>query len=147
MDERSAIFAALEAFIASRPGFDWRNYATSADYRRDQRTAQQDGADARALLRAAQAFGVSADDLKYALRHAFSGRLTWNSGRQELEYCCGQYYPTEYRAAAASVLALALRNFRRAEFDALHGKPTTGAELRQWARRAFGAGIARRHFN
>jgi hypothetical protein len=38
-----------------------------------------------------------------ALRGAFSGRLEWHPDGY-FDYCTGQYYPTEYRSAAAAVL-------------------------------------------
>ena len=56
-----------------------------------------------------------------AAPQAFSGRLTWEPyGKQGdpnqghvWNYCAGQYFPTEYRKAAATVLEYALREVRR----------------------------------
>lgn len=41
--------------------------------------------------------------LESVMKSSFSGRLQFDDN-EELEYCVGQYYPTEYRLAAAVVL-------------------------------------------
>lgn len=108
-DERAAMLHALRRFINSRPGFDPANYHTAASYRSDTGRAQRDRRDALTLLDAVTyAAGIGADQLREAFRSAFSGRLSWNPDRRALSYCTGQYYPTEYRAAACAVLASAL---------------------------------------
>lgn len=83
----------------------------------------------------------------------------------QIEYCTGQYFPTEYRRAACAVLASAIWAAMRAnmpapreprltrthgtftsEHDNIEGK-TPGDWLRSKARAEFGRGIAARWFN
>jgi hypothetical protein len=122
------IFSAFDAFIAQRSGIDWHNYASNgADtegikaLRADQRTIAADGKRARTALRLAQSYPFNAQAMADALR-AFSGRLElveyrakvtgeskhggmpYEEMRQRLGYTTGQYFPTEYRKAAATVL-------------------------------------------
>lgn len=130
------ITAALHRFVSQRSGIDGRNYGESreaflADYRRILR----DGRDARAMLRAAELCRLPETALVEAMR---SGRLTWDGSR--LEYCTGQYFPTEYRAAACRALASALW---------LHWRSDAGTceTIRAEARRSLGRGIARRWFD
>jgi hypothetical protein len=141
-DERTAILATIRAHIMSRPGLEWQNYGDAASYRAEMRGITRDRADAMQLLNAVELRdGITAEDLKYALQHNFSGRLTWDSEAQRLEYCTGQYYPTEYRAAACAVLAGALRRYWRENNT---GRPGEG--LYALAQSHFGRGIANRWF-
>jgi hypothetical protein len=57
-----------------------------------------------------------------------------------VDYCTGQYFPTEYRAAACAVLATIL-------WDYISPECKTGNDIRKWARAEFGRGIASRWFN
>ncbi|HEY4356011.1 MAG TPA: hypothetical protein VGN16_09710 [Acidobacteriaceae bacterium] len=79
------------------------------------------------------------------------------TGRGRLDYCTGQYWPTEYRRAACAVLASAIWYWWREE---CMPEPTTvddgnkrydnlsaGDFLRRNARREFGRGIQSRWFN
>lgn len=61
------------------------------------------------------------------------------------DYVTGQYWCTEYRAAAAAVLAYALWDAWRADLP--DGLDAPGKVLREMARRRFGAGIQKRWFN
>ena len=113
-----SVFEALRKFINQQPNLDPANYGCHVEQlayssrkqrieaRRamqgDMRTIQKDGTRARKALREALTYPLNAAILAEAFGQAFSGRLGWNG--TALEYCTGQYYPTEYRAAAASVL-------------------------------------------
>lgn len=162
-DTRQAILDALDAFVRQRSGMDWRNYGDAASYRDEQRSITRDLHDYRELRRAVQwREGIDADALREAFR-AFSGRLQWD-GRQ-LDYCTGQYFPTEYRKAACAVLAAALWDYARENMPEgsrqgasegtlwyppfTPGKPriSAGDWLRQYFRREFGRGIQSRWFN
>ncbi len=112
------VFAALKEFINARPGLDPANYgchpeqlAYSSREQRiaarramhgDARSIQKDGTRARKALKEALTYPFNEGAIADAFRSAFSGRLTWDG--RGLKYCTGQYYPTEYRAAAAAVL-------------------------------------------
>ena len=137
--EKTAIVDALYQWIGQRPGLDYGNYGDPKSYRSEVRGITAQLHDARDLLRfVAQSPSITADDLKEAFGRGFSGRLSWNGTK--LDYCTGQYWPTEYRAAVCGVLANALwAYFREPE--------STGDSIRAAARRNFGRGIQSRWFN
>jgi hypothetical protein len=138
-DEKAKIVQALRAWIRQRPGLDWRNY-TAESYRSDARRIGQQLRDAETLLSAvAGRQYVGAEYLIDAFRRAFMGRLSWDGAK--LAYVEGQYWPTEYRAAACSVLAQAIWS---ADCE---GAPGMSREdrLRYW-RRELGRGVVARWF-
>lgn len=114
--QANLVFEALRKFINQKPGLDPANYGCAhgqarsrgewgeawRNMQKELRDIQKDGTRARKALREAMQYPFNADIMAESFRRAFSGRLEWNG--QELEYCAGQYFPTEYRAAAASVL-------------------------------------------
>lgn len=96
------MWAMFRDWIKQRPGIDSYN-RNSGDYRRIAKQKDE----------ALQELGLFLDrdwnpvEMGKALRGAFSGRLLLRESREggvELDYCTGQYWPTEYRAAAAAVL-------------------------------------------
>ena len=119
---KTAICDALAAFIRSRPGFDPCNYGDAASYRADQRTAARQKNDAETMLAAVRwRDSITGADLIEAAR---GGRLTIEVNPAgtvggimrpvvRIDYCTGQYYPTEYRAGVCRVLASALWNYAR----------------------------------
>lgn len=143
---KDTILNALAKHIAQRSGIDARNYfsdwrdtegrkAFAAEYREILR----EGRDARALLYAVRRSpSITADDILAASKRAFSGRLSWNDKKQRWDYCTGQYFPTEYRAAACAVLASVLWNWSE--------RPTTD-DKRKYFRGEFGRSIQSRWFN
>lgn len=138
------ILQALRVFVAQRPGFDWHNYDSMSSYRSDYRPVLQEKHDFRTMLdQIWWRDSITADDIIQASEHAFSGRLTIREKGDrvvEIDYCTGQYFPTEYRAAACAVLASVLWHYWRADCE-------TGDEIRKLARDQFGRGIASRWFN
>ena len=142
--EKSAILSALRNWISQRPGFDSRNY-DAAGYRADCRRVAKQRRDALEMLRFIELSGsITSPMLNAAFHDAFSGRLSWDGVR--LSYCTGQYWPTEYRAAAAAVLASAIWAWLRDECCP-HDEPHKGDWIRSAARRNFGRGLASRWFN
>lgn len=134
---REHLLTAMRAVIESRPGFEWQNYAGAPQaYREDYSVAHRHLRDGRELLRAVEHSGMPAEILLDNLRH----RLTWNAERGGLEYCTGQYYPTEYRGAACRALADSLWDYYR-------DSGSTGDSLRRTMRSVLGARLARRWFN
>ena len=103
---QTQVLAAFEAFINQRPGLDFADYGDRAAMRQDTaRTNNQKQAAIKAL-RMAELLPWDGVTMKDAF-DAFSGRLTpviREDGKLALDYCTGQYWPTEYRAAAAAVL-------------------------------------------
>ena len=143
---KETILDALAKHIAQRSGIDARNYfsdwrdtegrkAFAAEYREILR----EGRDARALLYAVRRSpSITVHDILAASKRAFSGCLSWNDEKQRWDYCTGQYFPTEYRAAACAVLASVLWNWSE--------RPTTD-DKRKYFRGEFGRGIQSRWFN
>ncbi len=136
----------LQAHIDSRPGLDPRDYISGwndthgrAAYRADSRKATNDKHDAQRMIDHIRNMynPMDVQTLTDAFR-AFSGRLSLTDNG--LEYCTGQYYPTEYRAAACAVLASAIWTHYRETDD-------TGETMLRKFRRMFGNSIARRWFN
>ncbi len=126
--------AALRAFVAQRPGFDYRNYGTVSAYRADQKRAMRDKADALALI---SAFPDEA--ARGFLTDALKGRLSLEG--DHLEYTAAQYYPTEYRAAVCRAVSDALRALSWAQSQ------ERLAETRKRMARIVGRGCANRWFS
>jgi hypothetical protein len=141
--EKADILAALTGFASQRPGLEYANYGNPISYRAESRAITRDLHHVYTLLRHVQlAHSITSADLKAAFR-AFSGRLTWNG--QKLDYCTGQYFPTEYRRAVCAVLASALWAYWRD--NAPEGLNKPGDYLRATARRELGRTLAERWFN
>jgi hypothetical protein len=107
------ILRALSEFAEDRPGIRSQDYGYGPDawrtYRRDAATATRDLRRVRSLL--VRAYDrippLTVDDLLSAARGSrLSIDLTPDG--VTLDYCPGQYYPTEYRAEVARVLNRAL---------------------------------------
>ena len=133
---REEILSQLSHFIHQRPGFEWGNYDSAASYRADYNRARRDMQDADALL--AEISWRETIDAKRILYVLTSGdRLEWTG--KGLHYTAGQYFPTEYRAAACRVLATILWNYFR---DDCNAKP------REYALKNIrNKSVARRWFN
>ena len=152
-NERGEILAALLKFARQRPRLEFGNYGNSTvgyrtgqywptEYRAESRRITAQLRDARKLLRAVEMCGsISAADIKEGFG-AYSGRLSWDG--QRLEYCTGQYWPTEYRAAVASVMAQVLWRFFRD--CAPIGTANLGEYIRAAATRQLGRPLAVRWF-
>lgn len=143
MDEKQKILATLRAFIAQRPGLEPANYISGWHdtegrrlYRAESRQITRDRHHAEQLLRYVELCAIPAQYLQEALR---GRRLTWDGAR--LDYCAGQYFPTEYRRAAGAALASALWYYWR---DTSAG-PDADA-IRRRAHNALGPTLAKRFF-
>jgi hypothetical protein len=137
--DRNEMLSALGAFIRSRPGLEYGNYGDAKSYRAELRAIMRDKRDAETLLTQVALSSATAEDIIAASRNAFSGRLSFT--HRGLEYCAGQYYPTEYRKAACAVLASVLWQ-RKSDSHA----PGNGEKIRAEFRREYGRGIAGRWF-
>ena len=141
--EKAAILSALTGFAAGRPGLEYADYGDPVAYRAESRAITRDLHHVYTLLRRVQlAPSITSAALKDAFR-AFSGRLSWDGSK--LDYCPGQYFPTEYRRAVCAVLASALWGYWRENMP--EGLDSPGDYLREKARREFGRVIARRWFD
>jgi len=119
---KAMVCDALAGFIRQRPGFETNLYDPRT-YRQESREASRDRRDAERLLSSVRTWHlIGAKELAEASRDAFGGRLAITLPGEvpkysphvgpakgvHIEYCAGQYEPTERRAAACSVLARAL---------------------------------------
>lgn len=148
MDTRKeTIIACLRKFIAQRPGLEFGNYGDVSAYRSEMRSITKDRHHAEAMLSSvAWRDSITADTILEASKHAFSGRLTITEptpGRFVLDYCTGQYWPTEYRRAVCSVLSSALWDYWRE----CGGAASTGDAIRKTAAAELSRSIAQRWFN
>ena len=121
MEQRKeAILNALRAFVVQRPGLEFGNYGDVSSYRSEMRSITKDRHQAETLLNAvAWRDSITADNLIESAKSAYSGRLSikdvsahYDDGstyhKFSIDYCAGQYFPTEYRKAVCAVLARAL---------------------------------------
>ncbi len=141
LEETSAI-AQLVAFAAQNSGIDPRNYYDPHDricgrmqtyrdgvkaFNDERRSISRDWSRFKEALHTAAIEGVTDADVIAEAPHAFSGRLEWKHAHRSIDangktypaeshwdYCTGQYFPTEYRAAAATLLEAATRRVRQA---------------------------------
>jgi hypothetical protein len=139
---KQAILDTLRKFARQRPGLEIGNYGDYKAYRSELRSITRDLSHAETLLRAVEWSNIDAAAILIA---AVGGRLSIavDGERVRIDYCTGQYWPTEYRAAVCRVLASALWEHVR---DHLPGE-VTGDCIRAHFRREFGRAIASRYFN
>ena len=106
---------AILVFAAQNPGFEWGNYssgdykASLASYRGDARPVAKQLRDIRNLK---WRFDCLTDAiLKEVAPQTYSGRLSFieNAKGCAVDYCTGQYWPTEYRQASLAVIKAGLR--------------------------------------
>lgn len=132
--EKSELLRALRAFIAQRPGMEPGNYGSWGSYRQESREVTQDRQHAETLIQHCELSGITAE----AIIAQATRRLKIENGR--IDYCTGQYFPTEYRKAVCRLLASAL-------WDHWSTPESTDDSLRKTARLAFPRGIASRYFS
>jgi hypothetical protein len=153
MERRGQILSALESFIKQRPGLEFGNYGDARSYRAELRSITKDRHDALELLASVgwREQSITADDLLDAAKSAYSGRLSISfddQGGCTLDYCTGQYWPTEYRRAACAVLSQAIWKATREGMDNEdHNGKSPGTLIREQFKREFGLGMARRWFD
>ena len=145
---KSAVISAMIRFINQRPGLQFANYGDVSTYQHESRRITKDKHHAERLANyIMRRDSITAADIIEASRRAYSGRLQIDQISQdeqefEVNYCTGQYFPTEYRRAAACVLACAIW-IRLAE-----DSPGKDADhIRKSARRELGRTLAREFFN
>ena len=138
----------LIKFVNQRPGLDFANYGDVKLYRSESAEITKDRRDFYELLGLAtrRIDGFDAK-LKRELLNT-SGRLTMKEGGEYIEYCTGQYFPTEYRPAACRVIVSLLWNDYRDEKDA-NGQAIykDGNEIRKAIRRNLSRRCGKNYFN
>lgn len=119
----------LVEFAAQNSGIEPRNYFDPSErysrpeqyqtgwlaFKQEQNSISADWKRFKLALATAAKEGVSEAQIVEAGSRDFSGRLMWHAtARPHWDYCTGQYFPTEYRKAAASVVEQAIRAARQA---------------------------------
>lgn len=133
--DTTTILSLLAKHVAQRSGISFADYGDRDAFMRDYRKVLQHGRDARTLLRSFEARCLTADQLTDQLR---TSRLTLTDGA--VDYCTGQYFPTEYRGAACRTIATAI-------WYAWRDAGLNREAIMRKARATFGRGIASRWFN
>jgi hypothetical protein len=106
----------LVKFVNQRPNLEFCNYGDIKLYRQESREITQDRADFYELLNLAYRRIDNLEEVLLNYLKNSSNRLTINESGN-LQYITGQYFPTEYRPAAARVIANILWNDYRTEKD------------------------------
>ena len=154
MATKTAIIAALDAFIRQRPGLEFGNYGDWTAYRSEVRSIGKDLQHARALLNyVAWHDSITAEMI---LSAAQSGRLSIKveGNKVRVDYCTGQYWPTEYRPAVCRLLSSVIWDYWRDHcmpvdaglIDKFSNLQNVGPWIRKQASRELGTGVARRWF-
>lgn len=154
MVDKSTILAALDAWIRQRPGLEFGNYGDWSAYRSEIRSIGKDLQHARAMLRYVEWHdSITAEMI---LSAAQSGRLSIvvDGNKVRVDYCTGQYWPTEYRPAVCRLLSSVIWDYWRdhcmpvdaGPIDKFSNLQNVGPWIRKNAAREFGTSIARRWF-
>ena len=147
LTEKENLIQALSQFIKQRPGLEFGNYGDVGAYRAELRSITKSRHHAEALLsQIGWRESITADDIIRASQHAYSGRLTitrTDTGGFRIDYCTGQYFPTEYRNAVCAVLSSVLWDYWRSDTTSGDG---AGDRIRNTARKVLGRSIAQTWF-
>jgi collagenase-like PrtC family protease len=138
METKTTALEALRKFAHQRPGLDIRNYFQDmrdvngiAAYRQEVRDISAQLKRFTKIYREALAYGVTDADLNLEDK---SDRLTWTG--TEWDYTTGQYFPTEYRNAAANKLERAVKAAKERTFKPMPDREYSIAEMREIATRS-----------
>jgi len=138
----------IRLFANQKPGLDFMDYGERKAYLSEMREITKDLHDFRELMSVAVGRVENLDSKITNYLQNNSGRLTLNESGN-LEYCSGQYFPTEYRPAVNRVLANLIFADYRDEKDN-EGNPVynTGNEIRAAIkRRGVSLRVLKNYFN
>ena len=141
MATKQTIIDVLNRWIAQRPGLEFGNYGDVSAYRSEMRSIGRDLQHARAMVNyVAWHDSITADMI---LDAAKGGRLSIvvKGDTVAIDYCTGQYWPTEYRRAVCSLMSYVIWNWLRENCEYKNGD-----DIRKAARRELGNSIANRFF-
>lgn len=136
--EKENILKCLQHFVAQRPGLEFGDYGDVSAYRSELRSITKARHHAETLINAvAWRDSITADHIIAASKSAYSGRLTivrTDTGVFCIDYCAGQYFPTEYRNAVCAVLSAVLWGYWRDNMPegTLHHNSETGETLHRY---------------
>ena len=99
--DKYIILSKLAAFVSQRPGLQYADYNDAKAYRSELRSITKYYAPCLLLISQAHSDdSLTPDMIIETAKQTFGGRLSWNANTLEWDYIPGQYFPTEYRAAA-----------------------------------------------
>ncbi len=130
-ERKKLIVEVLRKWINQNPGLDFADYGNRVAFNAERRAITKTRIEALELLRYVERSSITCEALEGAFS-AYSGRLKLveDSKGLKLDYCTGQYWPTEYRKATCAILSLAIWRYFDAECG---GKPKESA-MRQFSR-------------
>ena len=144
MVKKQTIIDALNRWVSQRPGLEYGNYGDVSSYRAELRSIGKDLQHARALINyVAWHDSITAEMILKAADNG--GRLSFvvrDDGTVAIDYCTGQYWPTEYRPAVCRLISSVIWHWLRDNML----DPATGNDIRRQAARELGTSIARRWF-
>lgn len=161
-DLKTQIIQALSTWVNQRPGLDYGDYGDPVAYRAEVRSIGKDLQHARALINyVAWHDSITADMILQAAGDG--GRLSIvvrDDGTVAIDYCTGQYWPTEYRPAVCRLLSSVIWHWMRENMPKghlVHNSETgetferydglrAGDWLRRQSSRELGTSIAQRWF-
>jgi len=161
MVTKSTIIAALDTWIRQRPGLEYGNYGDASSYRSEVRSIGKDLQHARAMLNyVAWHDSITAEMILSAADNGGRLSLKVEGDKVTIDYCTGQYWPTEYRPTVCRLLSSVIWHWMRDNMPkpvTMHNSETgenvqridglrIGDYLRRMAGRELGASIARRWF-
>lgn len=154
MVKKQTIIDALNRWVSQRPGLDYGNYGDPVAYRAEVRSIGKDLQHARAMLNyVAWHDSITAEMILKAADNGGRLSIVVKGDAVAIDYCTGQYWPTEYRPAACRLLSSVIWYWMRenAPVDAgpiiSHSNlQDVGGYIRKTARRELGTSIARRWF-
>ena len=143
MVKKQTIIDALNAWVSQRPGLDYRNYGDVSSYRAEMRSIGKDLQHARALINyVAWHDSITAEMILRAADNGGRLSIIVKGDTVAIDYCTGQYWPTEYRPAVCRLLSSVIWHWLRDNML----DPATGNDIRRQAARELGTSIARRWF-
>ena len=143
MVKKQTIIDALNAWVSQRPGLDYRNYGDPVAYRAEVRSIGKDMQHARALINyVAWHDSITAEMILDAADNGGRLSIVVKGDTVAIDYCTGQYWPTEYRPAVCRLLSSVIWHWLRDNML----DPATGNDIRRQAARELGTSIARRWF-
>lgn len=138
----------LTRFVNQRPGLDFADYGDVRAYRQESAEITRDRSDYFELLSLAACRVNDLEERLTKLLQSASGRLTMDKDGK-LQYCTGQYFPTEYRPAACRIIRDLIWHSYRDEVEPNTPNPVykDGHEIRKAIRRRLSRRVAKNYFN
>jgi len=141
-DLKTRLIQALRQWVAQRPGLEFGNYGDWSAYRAEVRSIGKDLQHARKLIDyVAWHDSITAEMILKAADNGGRLSIVVDGESVRIDYCTGQYWPTEYRPAVCRLLSSVIWHWMRA-----NDPQRSGEMIRKTARRELGTSIARRWF-